>query len=144
MAVGEHPDKVANIVRAQLPLFRGLYGGLLKSFWKSLYVIGESPVEGGNGTIRLMRQDVGAEQRAQLARKLPVGVKGKVRAYYERKWNLKKALGVPGAELGGVLGSMEEVEVWERIVMDREFNVMLERSEFFLSETILAPLSFFV
>jgi hypothetical protein len=34
LRVGENPHKVRNIVAAQLPAFRSLYGGLIKSFWK--------------------------------------------------------------------------------------------------------------
>ncbi|SGY84559.1 BQ5605_C009g05704 [Microbotryum silenes-dioicae] len=125
MKVGENPLKVRNIVAAQLDAFRSLYGGLLKSFWKSVHVIGERP--GELGEVRLMRQDRGAEQRATTASKLPIGLKGKVLAHYERKWNLKKAL---GEEELRVQKEGSETALWERIVQDDEFDVMLDKSEF--------------
>ncbi|KDE07295.1 hypothetical protein MVLG_02515 [Microbotryum lychnidis-dioicae p1A1 Lamole] len=123
MKVGENPLKVRNIVAAQLDAFRSLYGGLLKSFWKSVHVIGERP--GELGEVRLMRQDRGAEQRATTASKLPIGLKGKVLAHYERKWNLKKAL---GEEELRVQKEGSETALWERIVQDDEFDVMLDKS----------------
>ncbi|SCZ98381.1 BZ3500_MvSof-1268-A1-R1_Chr3-2g06332 [Microbotryum saponariae] len=143
MKVGENPLKVRNIVAAQLDAFRSLYGGLLKSFWKSVHVIGERP--GELGEVRLMRQDRSAEQRATTASKLPIGLKGKVMAHYERKWNLKKALvaskgGAGEGEKAGTVGkalSEEELRgqkegsekaLWERIVQDDEFDVMLDKS----------------
>ncbi|SCV74630.1 BQ2448_7659 [Microbotryum intermedium] len=143
MKVGENPLKVRNIVAAQLDAFRSLYGGLLKSFWKSVHVIGERP--GELGEMRLMRQNRSPEQRATTARKLPVGLKGKVMAHYERKWNLKKAMvasegGAGAGEKAGMVGkplSDEELRLqkedgerllWERIVQDDEFDVMLDKS----------------
>ncbi|KAI5477772.1 mitochondrial import protein Mmp37 [Pseudohyphozyma bogoriensis] len=125
MAVGENPHKVRNIVGAQLEEFRSLYGGLLKSFWKGVYVIGEAPGRDGGRPVRLMRQDKSTKRRAEVLSKLPVGLKSKIRAHYDRKWNLKKAL---GAEEVGVKEGVEELEIYERIVEDSEFLMTLHRS----------------
>ncbi|KAM0749921.1 Mmp37-domain-containing protein [Meredithblackwellia eburnea MCA 4105] len=142
MAVGENPRKVRNIVDAQLDAFRGLYGGLLKSFWRSVYVIGEEVGSQGRG-IKLMRQDVSTPQRASVASRLPLGLKTKVLAHYQRKWNLNRALGQTGHSVETVAktqappsGSVDVVsaeaaesqEVWERIVADEEFQKILSES----------------
>lgn len=126
MAVGENPLKVRNIVHAQLDAFRSLYGGLLKSFWKSVYVIGEQPLDGRS--VRIIRQDRSSKQRAAVASRLPSGLKSKLLAYYERKWNLKRALGEAGEEVE--LSTLDQAERWERIVLDDEFAQMLEKSAF--------------
>lgn len=130
MKVGENPLKVRNIVEAQLDSFRSLYGGLLKSFWKSVHVIGEVHEGGAEAGVRLIRQDRSAAQRAHIAKKLPVGLKGKVLAHYERKWNLDKAM---GREVSAAATAFEkevnEQELWERIVEDEEFLKTLNTSE---------------
>ena len=126
MAVGENPLKVRNIVHAQLDAFRSLYGGLLKSFWKSVYVIGEQPLDGTS--VRIVRQDRSSKQRAEVASKLPSGLTSKLLAYYERKWNLKRALGEAGEEVE--LSTLDQAERWERIVLDDEFVQMLEKSAY--------------
>ncbi|KAL8279567.1 hypothetical protein RQP46_008129 [Phenoliferia psychrophenolica] len=137
MAVGENPLKVRNIVRAQLGDFRRLYGGLLKSFWKTVFVIGEKPAEGGVGVQRLMRQDMSVARRAVLASKLPSGLRTKVVAYYERKWNLRHALAGSDQSTASTATTAatieakvetESLELWERIVQDDEFADMLNKS----------------
>lgn len=129
MQVGENPHKVRNIVGAQLESFRSLYGGLLKSFWKSVYVIGARPVEGRS--VRVMRQDRSTAQRGLIASKLPGGLKGKVLAHYERKWALEKALAL-GAGKGDEKFEvdLEAQQLWERIVQDEEFGSIVDKSEF--------------
>ena len=134
MAVGENPAKVRNIVAAQLDDFRRLYGGLLKSFWKSVFVIGEQPGERGAKGERLMRQDMSTARRAALACKLPVGLRGKVQAHYERKWNLSDAL--KAAKEGAAVqadqaSEVEALELWERIVDDAEFTQIVSKSACF-------------
>ncbi|KAM0789944.1 hypothetical protein ACM66B_006784 [Microbotryomycetes sp. NB124-2] len=150
MAVGENPRKVRNIVDAQLEAFRSLYGGLLKSFWKSVYVIGEEPLSSlaadGSGTsgdkstertVRQMRQDTSVAQRASVAKKLPIGLKKRVLGYYERKWNLKAALAAGGrtdsssvdqqaASSEEFAKEMDEQQLWEKIVSDQEFRKVLQ------------------
>lgn len=135
MHVGENPNKVSNIVMNQLDPFRSLYGGLLKSFWKTVYVIGEVPsseIEGagviGKRGIRKMRQDIAVAQRAALARRLPRGLKEKVGAWYERKWNLSNAVEA-GKEGGEVVAELDDQRRWERIVADDEFQTVLRKCE---------------
>jgi len=139
MAMGENPSKVKNIVAAQLPQFRKLYGGLVKSFWKSVYLVGETP-EGE----RIMRQDRGTSQRVKLIRKLPVGLRGRVREKYEAEWRRVKALspeqeveakteGQNMTDPEGVVDQLAgqenvEVAVWSRIVEDTEFDATLSKS----------------
>lgn len=137
MAVGENPLKVKNIVAAQLPQFRKLYGGLVKSFWKTVYVVGETA--GGD---RLMRQDRGTSQRVKLLRKLPVGLRGKVREQYEAEWRRGAAMAVgevaepqakdltdPEAVVDHLAGQENaEVAVWTRIVEDKDFDATLSKS----------------
>lgn len=130
MKVGENPLKVRNIVSAQLDSFRSLYGGLLKSFWKSVHVIGEEPDAEGR-SVRLLRQDRSNAQRANTASKLPIGLKGKVLAHYERKWNFNRALGAgPVEEMSKFEQEKDQQLLWERIVADEEFYGMLDKSEF--------------
>lgn len=131
MKVGENPLKVRNIVGAQLESFRSLYGGLMKSFWKSLYVIGEKPIEGKS--VRVIRQDRSIGQRGLIASKLPIGLKGKVLAHYERKWNLSNALGVGAGEAiaTSTTPPTDQIELWKKIVEDEEFDSMLDKSKFF-------------
>lgn len=129
MQVGENPLKVRNIVGAQLDSFRSLYGGLLKSFWKSVHIIGESPSHfAGHSGVRLLRQDVSVSQRASIARKLPVGLRDKVYTHYEREWNFKRAVGAPGAAQSVALPADEQA-LWERIVADDKFRDTLIQSE---------------
>lgn len=139
MRVGENPHKVRNIVAAQLPAFRSLYGGLLKSFWKSVYTIGEvHPTTGGpheQGGVRLMRQDLSAAVRASTAVRLPVGLRDKVLAHYERKWNLEGAMlrakeheahDAPDRAEHKV--NLDVQYMWERIVQDDEFKSIMNQS----------------
>lgn len=141
MAVGENPRKVRNIVDAQLVPFQSLYGGLLKSFWKSVHVIGERPaVIGGrsDASVKEMRQDVSDRQRATVAAKLPVGLRNKLLGHYERKWNLARAqaAAMGSTKAGGDDGpaptleqEMDQQRLWERIVADDEFQTILSKSE---------------
>ncbi|GAA6013871.1 hypothetical protein JCM11491_000452 [Sporobolomyces phaffii] len=133
MKVGENPHKVKNIVSAQLSSFRSLYGGLLKSFWKSVHTIGED----GHG-VRLMRQDVSAGVRATTASRLPRGLRDKVLGHYERKWNLEGAIALSKAKSLGTKEKVDEDEsrlidldqqkLWERIVEDPEFSAIVSKS----------------
>ncbi|GAA5883451.1 hypothetical protein JCM16303_003804 [Sporobolomyces ruberrimus] len=137
MKVGENPHKVRNIVAAQLPAFRSLYGGLLKSFWKSVYTIGEN----GEG-VRLMRQDLSNSVRASTASRLPKGLRDKVLGHYERKWNLEGAIEVSRAKSLGNKDKSElertkeeegridlsQQKLWERIVSDEEFKAIVSKS----------------
>ncbi|GAA6017498.1 hypothetical protein JCM10207_008247 [Rhodosporidiobolus poonsookiae] len=152
MRVGENPHKVRNIVAAQLPAFRSLYGGLLKSFWKSVHTIGEvhgADVNGGNVGVRLMRQDVSHSVRAGTASKLPRGLRDKVLGHYERKWNLEGAMGLaqgakeepahaadaPTGGKGRVV-DLDQQRMWERIVADKEFVSVMDKS---LSQIVARP-----
>lgn len=129
MKVGENPLKVRNIVSAQLDSFRSLYGGLLKSFWKSVHVIGEEHDTKGR-SVRLLRQDRSDAQRANTAKKLPIGLKGKLLAHYERKWNFNRALGSgPVEEISKFEQEKDQQLLWERIVADEEFDALLDQSE---------------
>ncbi|GAA5908431.1 putative phosphatidate cytidylyltransferase [Sporobolomyces salmoneus] len=136
MKVGENPHKVRNIVAAQLPSFRSLYGGLLKSFWKSVHTIGED----GHG-VRLMRQDLSSSVRASTASRLPKGLRDKVLGHYERKWNLEGAIALSKAKSVGNKDKAEtsqgedegridldQQKLWERIVEDDEFNSIVSKS----------------
>ncbi len=137
MAVGENPLKVRNIVAAQLPQFRKLYGGLVKSFWKTVHTVGETP-----GGERLMRQERGTSERVKLLRKLPVGLRGKVREKYEADWRRGAALRPaeaaepeakdltdPELVVDHLAGEEnKEVAVWSRIVEDAEFDKTLSAS----------------
>ncbi|KPV73027.1 uncharacterized protein RHOBADRAFT_17337 [Rhodotorula graminis WP1] len=136
MRVGENPHKVRNIVAAQLPAFRSLYGGLLKAFWKSVHTIGE-------GGVRLMRQDLSAAVRASTAVRLPVGLRDKVLAHYERKWNLEGAMLRAKEHDAHDAPDRAEHEVnldvqfmWERIVQDDEFKAIMNQS---LSQIVGRP-----
>jgi len=138
MKVGENPHKVRNIVAAQLPAFRSLYGGLLKSFWKSVHTIGED----GDG-VRLMRQDLGVSVRASTAGRLPKGLRDKVLGHYERKWNLEGAIALSKAKSVGNKDKtieerkedegridLDQQKLWERIVGDEEFKGIVSKSKF--------------
>lgn len=145
MRVGENPHKVRNIVAAQLPAFRSLYGGLIKSFWKSVHTIGEdfTPTEAypfveEMGGIRLMRQNLAPAVRGHTASRLPIGLREKVLGHYERKWNLEGALlrqrdqkaHDAEREQGGAQRiDLESSKMWERIVADPEFRQVMDKSE---------------
>jgi len=134
MKVGENPHKVRNIVKAQLDSFRSLYGGLLKSFWKSVHTIGES-----DQGVRLMRQDLSVNVRASTASRLPRNLRDKVLGHYERKFNLEgaialsKAKGQQEKEDQGKLIDLDQQKLWERIVQDPEFQSIVSKSEYNLS-----------
>ncbi|GAA6059148.1 hypothetical protein JCM10212_003895 [Sporobolomyces blumeae] len=132
MKVGENPHKVRNIVAAQLPAFRSLYGGLLKSFWKSVHTIGE--LDG----VRLMRQDMSPAVKASTASRLPKGLRDKVLGHYERKWNLEGALALSKAhevanedkaarEDEGRI-DLDQQKLWQKIVSDQEFKSVVSDS----------------
>lgn len=145
MRVGENPHKVRNIVAAQLPAFRSLYGGLIKSFWKSVHTIGEdfTPTEAypfveEMGGIRLMRQNLAPAVRGHTASRLPIGLREKVLGHYERKWNLEGALlrqrdqkahDAEREEGGAQRIDLESSKMWERIVADPEFRQVMDKSE---------------
>lgn len=141
MKVGENPQKVRNIVRAQLANFRSLYGGLLKSFSKSVSTIGEKAILGPHDEgvmLKMLKQDRSVRNRGLTASKLPIGLRGKLLARYERKVNLNKALGKNGAvitagdEMETVDGgeTLEDMTaLWQRIVSDPEFDTILDRSK---------------
>ncbi|GAA5997671.1 putative phosphatidate cytidylyltransferase [Rhodotorula paludigena] len=147
MRVGENPHKVRNIVAAQLPAFRSLYGGLLKSFWKSVHTIGEvHPTTGGpheQGGVRLMRQDQSAAVRASTASRLPAGLRDKVLGHYERKWNLEGAMLRAKEQKAHDAPDRDEHQVnldvqlmWERIVQDAEFTSIMNQS---ISQIVARP-----
>ncbi|BGP43781.1 Mitochondrial translocator assembly and maintenance protein 41 [Rhodotorula kratochvilovae] len=146
MQVGENPHKVRNIVAAQLPAFRSLYGGLLKSFWKSVHTIGEvHPTTGGPDQVgvRLMRQDLSPAVRASTAARLPVGLRDKVLAHYERKWNLEGAMLRAKEQQAHDAPDRAEHKVnldvqymWERIVQDDQFHTIMNQS---LSQIVARP-----
>ncbi|GAA6055693.1 hypothetical protein JCM3770_001024 [Rhodotorula araucariae] len=145
MRVGENPHKVRNIVAAQLPAFRSLYGGLLKSFWKSVHTIGEVPATGGSELvgIRLMRQDLSPAVRASTAARLPVGLRDKVLAHYERRWNLEGAMLRAKEQQAHDAPDRAEHKVnldvqymWERIVQDDQFHSIMNQS---LSQIVARP-----
>ncbi|GAA5937928.1 putative phosphatidate cytidylyltransferase [Sporobolomyces koalae] len=138
MKVGENPHKVRNIVAAQLPAFRSLYGGLLKSFWKSVHTIGED----GEG-VKLIRQDLSNSVRASTASRLPKGLRDKLLGHYERKWNLEGAIALSKAKLVGSPDKtaeayaakdeegridLDQQKLWERIVADEEFQAIVSKS----------------
>lgn len=145
MRVGENPHKVRNIVAAQLPAFRSLYGGLIKSFWKSVHTIGEdfTPTEAypfveEMGGIRLMRQNLAPAVRGHTASRLPIGLREKVLGHYERKWNLEGALlrqrdqkahDAEREDGGAQRIDLESSKMWERIVADPEFRQVMDKSE---------------
>lgn len=136
MKVGENPHKVRNIVAAQLPAFRSLYGGLLKSFWKSVHTIGEVHEEGMDGGVRLMRQDLSLARRASTASRLPSGLREKVLGHYERKWNLEAAVlkardEKAHKEEGTKLVDLDSQRMWEKIVGDEEFKSVMNQSASF-------------
>ncbi|POY75041.1 hypothetical protein BMF94_2017 [Rhodotorula taiwanensis] len=149
MRVGENPHKVRNIVAAQLPAFRSLYGGLLKSFWKSVHTIGEDftptaayPFVEEIGGVRLMRQNLAASVRGHTASRLPIGLRNKVLGHYERKWNLEGALlrerdqKLHDNEREGLPLDLESTKMWERIVEDAEFKQVMDKS---LSQIVARP-----
>lgn len=152
MRVGENPHKVRNIVAAQLPAFRSLYGGLIKSFWKSVHTIGEdfTPTEAypfveEMGGIRLMRQNLAPAVRGHTASRLPIGLREKVLGHYERKWNLEGALlrqrdqkaHDAEREQGGAQRiDLESSKMWERIVADPEFRQVMDKS---LAQIVARP-----
>jgi translocator assembly and maintenance protein 41 len=129
MQLGENPRKVSNIVSAQFDEFRRLYKPLLDSFQK--HVTRLSPES------RQFAQDVSPRSRAYVLGRLPLHLRDKVRAYYERKWNLEAA-GVAtksAAEIGGLVEttpttpSEAEEALWMKIVSDDEFHRVLDKSE---------------
>ncbi|GAA5882178.1 hypothetical protein JCM3774_005455 [Rhodotorula dairenensis] len=151
MRVGENPHKVRNIVAAQLPAFRSLYGGLIKSFWKSVHTIGEDftpseayPFVEEMGGIRLMRQNLAPAVRGHTASRLPIGLRDKVLGHYERKWNLEGALlrqrdqqaHDTEKETGGNRIDLESSKMWERIVADPEFREVMDKS---LAQIVARP-----
>ncbi|GAA5973749.1 hypothetical protein JCM8115_005371 [Rhodotorula mucilaginosa] len=152
MRVGENPHKVRNIVAAQLPAFRSLYGGLIKSFWKSVHTIGEdfTPTEAypfveEMGGIRLMRQNLAPAVRGHTASRLPIGLREKVLGHYERKWNLEGALlrqrdqkahDAEREEGGAQRIDLESSKMWERIVADPEFRQVMDKS---LAQIVARP-----
>jgi translocator assembly and maintenance protein 41 len=110
-----------------------LYGGLLKSFWKSVHTIGEVHEEGMEGGVRLMRQDLSLARRASTASRLPSGLREKVLGHYERKWNLEAAVlkakdEKAHAEEGTKLVDLDQQRMWEKIVGDDEFKSVMNKS----------------
>lgn len=146
MHVGENPRKVKNIVDAQLGGFRKLYGGLLKSFAKSVHVIGETPLAddtiaarmAGVERVRHFRQEMDTRERADKAARLPVGLRTKIEAEYRRRWNLGRALSAGGASdhsLGPEHDAAKE-ELWARIVEDESFIEVIDRG---ISQIVARP-----
>jgi translocator assembly and maintenance protein 41 len=134
MRIGENPLKVRNIVEAQLDSFRLLYGGLIKSFWRSVKLGGESSSSNviGMGGVRMIKQDVSKERRALTASNLPVGVKSKLLAKFQGKTNLRRAAMISEGGSGSqvIAEEMDQTELWINIVEDAEFKQMLIQSTF--------------
>lgn len=102
----------------------------MKSFWRSVTVL---PGIGDEG-MRTIKQDKSVRQHGLVASKLPIGLRGKVLAHYQGKWNLQKALQAPagegeGAVVSAVDAEAEKVALWQRIVQDDEFVSTLSKSE---------------
>lgn len=126
MQVGENPLKVRNIVSAQLDSFRVLYGGLIKSFFRSVCMEGENDTIGG---VRWVKQDISKERRALTASNLPVGLKTKILARYEIKSNISKAMGVAVEKEKKQYDVENQLTIWEDIVDDVDFKTMLIQSK---------------
>ncbi|GAA98443.1 uncharacterized protein L969DRAFT_87051 [Mixia osmundae IAM 14324] len=122
MSLGENPSKVFNIVRTQLPQFNALYGPMLASFNKTLFVT-KGDAESAPGS-RQLGQDTSAAARADLARRLPKSISGQLYGYWTRKWNLQRAKGLAGEELP----DHNEGSLWRRIVSDDDFEHQLDKS----------------
>lgn len=121
MQIGENPLKVRNIVSAQLDSFRLLYGGLIKSFWRSVALGLDENSEG----IRMIKQDVSKERRALTASNLPVGVKAKLLAKYEAKMRLSTATD----STAGAVEEIDQMALWQNIVEDAHFKQVLVQSK---------------
>jgi translocator assembly and maintenance protein 41 len=115
---GENPDKVSNIVGAQLPGFRQLYVPLITTLpnlsfvdsrtphtlgWEKEDAIrhtGSSPalndVLGGESGLQL-KQDMDPQKRGNMVRRLPKAFRTKL------YWQYKKQFGIPGSAFDSVL-----------------------------------------
>ena len=115
---GENPDKVSNIVGAQLPGFRQLYVPLIANLpnlsftdsrtphvlgWEKADAIrhtGSSPalhdVLGGENGLQL-QQDMDPQKRGNMVRRLPKAFRTKL------YWQYKKQFGIPGSAFDSVL-----------------------------------------
>jgi translocator assembly and maintenance protein 41 len=115
---GENPDKVSNIVGAQLPGFRQLYVPLITNLpnltfvdsrtphtigWEKEDAIrhtGSSPalhdVLGGENGLNL-QQDMDPQKRGNMVRRLPKAFRTKL------YWQYKKQFGIPGSAFDSVL-----------------------------------------
>lgn len=126
MQVGENPLKVRNIVSAQLPQFRRLYGGLVKSFWRS---ISFTDVSVGPGGVRSMKQDTSVMRRALTTSNLPIGVRAKLLKHFEARNIQDGAVTLVGKSGQDVDMESNTNAVWAKIVADEEFRPVLIKSE---------------
>lgn len=105
MRVGENPGKIGNIVSAQYERFQTLYAPFFtsSSFSSVLSRTGDD-----------ISLDTSPRARGLLARKLPLGVKDKVRAMY--------------AEKSEGMTETDEVAMWTRLAKDESFKGNLAKS----------------
>ncbi|KAH8924065.1 Mmp37-domain-containing protein [Atractiella rhizophila] len=124
MAVGENPNKVRNIVSNQLDQFRQLYGGFISSGFKHHVAFQSGPSTSVVGSeVRTLKQDKNPRMRADLTRKLPLGLRGKIWGTYQGRWNLQKGLGGVKKETEE---KVDENAVWQKIVVDEEFTKVID------------------
>lgn len=128
MSLGENPRKVRNIVDAQLDQFRALYRPLVRAFKNVSY--SGAHLAPGVGEVRLLEQDMDPRARGETARKLPTGLRDKVEAWYDRKWNLQRAQRRAKLRKGEEVEPVRETDeaaLWAKIAGDDGFDEVVSR-----------------
>ena len=99
MKYAENPEKVRNIVQGQYDLFKKLYAPIIRD------------LPGLHGEGEKMSKDDSVEGKRELVRKLPSGLKERVRRHYSSRW----------PSLG-----LEEKEFWHKAVQESDFESTLQ------------------
>ncbi|KAA1131950.1 Mitochondrial translocator assembly and maintenance protein 41 [Puccinia graminis f. sp. tritici] len=129
MRWAENPAKVANIVGRQLELFRILYRPLLNALNAHLHPVSQDPM---SDSLRVFHQDPSPAARAQLLLKLPLGLKDRIRATYDQRWNLDRAFANhhqhhPDSLISPTTSSSsDELEIWTRIAADQKLRQVIQ------------------
>lgn len=125
MRVGENPNKIKNIVTTQSEHFQKLYQPLVRSFHKHISFLGPE----GSGSLR---QDMNPRAKADMAKRLPLRLRGMIKGQYEREQNIFKALGKASepedAEADHKVLHSEETALWTKLVSQGNFKHNLDKS----------------
>ncbi|TIB71883.1 hypothetical protein E3Q18_02013 [Wallemia mellicola] len=111
MTVGENPEKISNIVSAQMEQFHTLYEPLAMQLRGVRFVPGWRRLPQGKRTIR---QPMNGQARATLATKLPLVLRNKIKAHFDNTYGDVKN---------------DDSAYWSRVVQDPQFHKTLENGK---------------